>query len=184
MDPDGEYLESAWDAFNITLGIYSLRQNLKNRNYADAAVDAAGLAIDSLAIALPVIPAGAGAIIKASRFGTKAEETVKLFRAVSKSELEDIMKFGGFRLKAGGFEVKEFATSSEDAAKFGREIFSIDPNKAPFEIIEVEVPKSIANQFDKMTLDRKAAIIVPEESLDILNKNATIRRLNRIPINK
>lgn len=76
VDPDGRAAETLWDAFNIALGLTSFRSNVREGNYGSAALDAVGIAIDSVAAAVPFIPGGAGSILKVGREG--AEVTAKI----------------------------------------------------------------------------------------------------------
>jgi RHS repeat-associated protein len=66
-DPTGLYIESAWDVLNIGLGVASLTSNIRQGNWGSAIVDGVGIVVDSAATALPIIPGGAGAAIKAAR---------------------------------------------------------------------------------------------------------------------
>ena len=77
----------------------------------------------------------------------------RLFRAVSKAELDDIMHFGGLRQKPGGlsYEGKLFATSTEDAAHFGRINYRLDIAIGldnPFHVVEVNVPETLMHYFN------------------------------------
>lgn len=67
LDPDGKLAETVWDAFNISLGFQSLVSNVREGNWSGAAVDAAGIAMDGVAAAIPVVPGGVGASIAAYR---------------------------------------------------------------------------------------------------------------------
>lgn len=69
VDPSGMYLESAWDAASLSIGLVSLGKNLAEGNWSAAGFDAIGVVADGIAVALPVIPGGAGMAINASRAG-------------------------------------------------------------------------------------------------------------------
>ena len=75
-DPDGRYIESAWDAASLAIGIVSLAGNVVDGNWSSAAVDAGGIALDAAALALPLVPGGAGVAIKASRAAGKVADDV------------------------------------------------------------------------------------------------------------
>jgi RHS repeat-associated protein len=75
-DPTGTIVETAWDVANVGLGIYSLQDNVRNGNWGWAALDAVGLAYDSLAVAVPFLPAGVSAAFKASRAGNTVIQSV------------------------------------------------------------------------------------------------------------
>ena len=85
VDPDGNYIESAWDAFSLALGAASLADNLSEGNFGAAALDALGVVADGIALALPVVPGGAGAAIKAVRGADQAIDTAKDSAAVAKA---------------------------------------------------------------------------------------------------
>src|SRR3990172_1662708 len=75
-DPDGEFLETAWDGFNIALGVYSLKQNLTQGKYFDALIDAGGIVVDSAAAIAPFVPGGVGLAIKTGRTGKGITQVV------------------------------------------------------------------------------------------------------------
>ena len=76
-DPDGKWVETAWDVFNIGLGVASFADNVKQGNYWSAALDAVGVAVDVAATAAPGIPGGAGAAIKAARGADRGIDALK-----------------------------------------------------------------------------------------------------------
>jgi hypothetical protein len=79
VDPTGHWVESVWDAASLGMGAVSLYHNVKEGNWGWAALDVVGVVADTVALALPVIPGGAGAAIKASRaakMGIDALQTV------------------------------------------------------------------------------------------------------------
>jgi hypothetical protein len=98
-----------------------------------------------------------------------AKETAeKLFRAVHKTELDDILEFG-FRNKSGYETGKLFATNFEDAINFGRLNYKLD--KTAFHIIESSFPSYMEHLLFKGEMDAMKAISVPTELL------------NKLPIN-
>ena len=94
--------------------------------------------------------------------------STSLFRAVSKAELDDVAQFG-FRPKPGGgsLETKLFATSADDAAAFGRDIFRLD--RQPFTILETRIPNSLGGRLDNLILDGRSAVGVNPDLLPALN---------------
>ena len=110
----------------------------------------------------------------------QGEEVTSLYRAVAKAELDDIAQ-AGFRQRPDSLslESKLFAISPEDAARFRRDNFRFDA--VPFHLIEVLVPTSIADQFEKLTLDFKPAVNVSRDMLPLLNQHATVREITSIP---
>ncbi|WP_344807886.1 RHS repeat-associated core domain-containing protein, partial [Allohahella marinimesophila] len=88
VDPDGRYLETAWDLMNIGWGVAAFAKNVAVGNYAGAALDAVGLVVDTAALVTPV-PAGAGASIRAMRATEAATDvgtaTGKTFQTYTKT---------------------------------------------------------------------------------------------------
>jgi RHS repeat-associated protein len=71
IDPNGEYADLAIEAVSLGLGISNFTQNVQNGNYGHAAVDAVGIAVDSVLAAIPGVPGVAGIAINSSKGVTK-----------------------------------------------------------------------------------------------------------------
>ena len=67
VDPNGRWVESVWDVISLGTGIKSLVSNIKQGKVGDAILDGIGVVADGVALVLPIVPAGAGATIKAYR---------------------------------------------------------------------------------------------------------------------
>lgn len=111
---------------------------------------------------------------------------VRLFRAVSKAELDDVASVGGFRQKPDGssYEGKLFATRIEDTAAFGRINYRLDSAIGldhPFYVLETRVPGALAAYFEVHTLDGMRAVYVPEALLPRLNRHSTVSEITAIP---
>jgi len=80
VDPDGHIFtpETLWDIANVGMGIASCYSNVKSGSWGGAIVDAVGVVVDVAAAALPVIPGGVGATIKAARIADKTVGAVKV----------------------------------------------------------------------------------------------------------
>ncbi len=112
--------------------------------------------------------------------------TGRLFRAVSKAELDDVANFGGFRQKQDGlsYEGKLFAARIEDAAGFRRINYQLDTSIGlddPFHILEVGVSSALAAQFEVYTLDFMSAVYVSEDLLSLLNWSGSTTEVAAIP---
>ncbi len=83
VDRDGRVVETLWDVASLGLGIYSLVQDVKSGNVGGAALDVLGIAADAVATAVPFLPGGAGAAIKASRGASKAIELLQTADRIS-----------------------------------------------------------------------------------------------------
>jgi hypothetical protein len=66
-DQSGRTPDLLWDAASLTVGVISLRDNVRRGDVTGAVVDSIGILADSVAVALPFVPGGAGAAIKAAR---------------------------------------------------------------------------------------------------------------------
>jgi hypothetical protein len=108
-----------------------------------------------------------------------ADEGVALYRAVSDDELTDIARHG-VRPGRGTLETKLFATSAEDAARFGRANFRFD--RKPFTIVEARVPHAMANRLYAGVADEMAIRAVYPSLLPEFNQAARVRELNSIPL--
>ena len=128
----------------------------------------------SLAGALPVV-GSAGDAGKLAMWGAKITDKVgdvtkggstTLYRAVSKAELDDIAA-NGLRTIPGGYETgKLFATSLDDAARFGKNNFKLDG--VPNHLIKVDVPNSVMKEATNFTADGMKAVSIPANQLNKL----------------
>ncbi|MCU6769428.1 DUF6443 domain-containing protein [Barnesiella propionica] len=84
-DRNGKWFESAWDFTSLSIGVNSLIDNIKTKNIGGAIVDGIGIMADAMALALPGIPGGAGAGIKALRGADKAVDTAKTINKTSQN---------------------------------------------------------------------------------------------------
>jgi len=66
---------------------------------------------------------------------------VRLYRAVSEAELQDIRSFCGFRPGRNSVQGKYFADNLTNAAEWGRKFFKID--QQPFYIVYFDIPSKL-----------------------------------------
>jgi len=67
-DPTGKWWEAIlFEGPSLVLGFTSLNQNINEGNFGGAMIDLVGILADGVALALPIIPGGAGTAIKAAR---------------------------------------------------------------------------------------------------------------------
>ena len=78
IDPNGMWIESAWDAANVVIGVNSLMTNIQEHNIQDAVIDGAGLILDVAAVILPVVPGGASTAIKTARVANNVSDVVNV----------------------------------------------------------------------------------------------------------
>lgn len=113
----------------------------------------------------------------AGRFLAAKGET-KLYRAVSDDELKDVAA-NGFRPGPNSMETKLFATTAEDAARFGRASYGLDGK--PFTLLEVGLPNPIASMLYRGSADSMAIRGLDPSHLGAFNRAARVRQLNSIP---
>jgi len=85
LDPDGNVVETVWDAANVALGAASTANNLKQGNYGAAAIDAIGTVVDAAATVVPFVPGGASTAIKGGRAIGAAADASKARKGASGS---------------------------------------------------------------------------------------------------
>ncbi|MFL9583445.1 RHS repeat-associated core domain-containing protein [Stenotrophomonas sp. AB1(2024)] len=83
-DPDGRLVETVWDVANIAMGANSAYSNFSQGNVGAGVVDSIGVAIDTTAAAVPFVPGGAGAGIKAARATGTAVDAARSGRNANK----------------------------------------------------------------------------------------------------
>ena len=107
-------------------------------------------------------PAGLGS-------ATGSGGRMSFFRSVSRAEADDIVSFGGFRAGPTSYEGKLFATTMEDATRYGRINHQL-PGGEPFWLVELDVPTGLAGRLERVpNVDRMQAVHVPEDLLDAVN---------------
>ena len=78
IDPNGMWIESAWDIANVGVGINSLITNIQEHNIQNAVIDGAGLILDVAAVILPVVPGGVSTAIKTARVANNVSDVVNV----------------------------------------------------------------------------------------------------------
>ena len=84
IDPDGKWIETAWDVANVVMGVESFVSNIHQGNVAGAVVDGVGVVLDAVATVLPVAPGGAGTAIKTLRAADKVSSVIPKTRNATK----------------------------------------------------------------------------------------------------
>lgn len=74
---------------------------------------------------------------------------IKLYRAVSEAEFQDVMSSGQFRVVPGSLEGKWFAERADDAREWGRR-FARTSGIPHDRIVEAEVDSATADQFFRL----------------------------------
>lgn len=79
------WVETGWDALNVSMGVASGANNLREGKYGAAALDGLGLAWDGITTVIPGLPGGAGSAIKAWRAKKAAKKLLSTRQKVIKS---------------------------------------------------------------------------------------------------
>ncbi|MFY0256505.1 RHS repeat-associated core domain-containing protein [Chitinophaga sp. 30R24] len=107
---------------------------------------------------------GAGLV----KSGIGALNSTTLYRAVSGGELASIAEKGGLSMSPGTYETgKLFATSSSDAAQFGKFNYGFD--QTPNTIIKVKVPNAVMKTVTRFEADGMPAVSIPANQLPKIN---------------
>ena len=85
VDPNGKWVETAWDVANVVMGVESFVSNIHQGNVAGAVVDGVGVVLDAVATVLPVAPGGAGTAIKTLRAADKVSSVIPKTRIATKN---------------------------------------------------------------------------------------------------
>jgi RHS repeat-associated protein len=75
-DPTGRYADVLVESVSIGIGASSAADNFQKGNYEAAAVDAVGVVVDAILVAVPGVPGVAGIGIQSARAGTNIAQTV------------------------------------------------------------------------------------------------------------
>ena len=158
IDPPGEYIESAWDIASLAMGVKSFVSNVKGGNVLGAVVDGVGIVLDAAAVALPVIPGGAGAAIKgvcavdkaldAAKTADKAVDGVNAMKRGIQNEAKVLESIG---------EVKNTAKKTVNLPREG-EITVIPDAINDTKFIEIKDVKSLSNT-KQIRGERQAAAV-------------------------
>ena len=132
IDPNGKWIETAWDVANVMMDIESLASNIEDGNVKGMIADGAGLLIDAAAVILPV-PGGAGGALKTYRAadkmkdGAKVVESSKIVHNVQKTKETVKIQFlqgRGETAKKVSVNLPEGYSKINQRAKNGEPIFS------------------------------------------------------------
>ena len=71
---DNNLLDTVWDAVSLGMSADELRKAIQSEDTSQIILSATALGIDIIAVSLPIIPGGAGAILKAKNAAKAADE--------------------------------------------------------------------------------------------------------------
>ena len=95
VDPNGKWIETAWDVANIGMDVASFKTNVSEGNVGGAIVDGFGLLLDAGATIVPGLPGGAGTAIKAYRTADKFSDANKLGNRIRQAVMRGIQSEKG-----------------------------------------------------------------------------------------
>lgn len=141
VDPDGRIpIDTLWDLGNVAYDIGKITVGWATGNESLVIQGGKDLFADSIAMAVPYVPAGA---TKLGREGVeqavkREDEIVNGYRAVSRAEADDIAAHG-FRPNPNGQSMQDkwFSETRQGAEKFKQNYPDLD------EIIKAKVPKDV-----------------------------------------
>ncbi len=84
-DSNGRWLESAWDAASLAVGVASFVDNVRQGNVGSAILDGVGIVADGAALVVPIVPGGAGMAIKAARGADIAVDAAQTLRQTDRT---------------------------------------------------------------------------------------------------
>lgn len=109
VDPDGRWIETAWDVANVYLGVRSVVADIQGGNYQWAIVGAVAVAADIVATATPGVTVNASGMVKAARDvstvanlaeGARGAKTpTEALRGIARQSLFTAAGNAGFRSK-------------------------------------------------------------------------------------
>jgi RHS repeat-associated protein len=157
VDADGRAIETPWDAVNVGLGAASLVANISAGNVGGALLDAAGLAYDLTATAVPGLPGGAGTLIKAGRAGDKLLDAARTADKIGDTArvgdaMQAVDKIGDAGLpsdalvcRGGTCTADRFANGSGVTVNEAGELSGVSVNSAPGKTVQ-ELTTTIPNK--------------------------------------
>ncbi|BDA78461.1 hypothetical protein LPTSP3_g13910 [Leptospira kobayashii] len=141
------YLESVWDAASLGMGVVALADAINRGDNVDIAIAGTFIVIDGVALALPVIPGGAGAWLAAIKGGQVGVKAGKVILKNSDEVVEAGVKLKGAnnpKVKAALEKGKKAHAEMEYPPGFKKEVVlpsgkRMDAyNKASKEVIELK----------------------------------------------
>ena len=117
MDPDGEVIETGWDAFNVALDASSFVSNMVSGNYSGAAWDLFSLLYDSVATVVPGLPGGTGSAKLVSKLTAEyGDEAASLVLTYSDDMAEIVFKGGNSKKLANNLIKNGIERGADQAA--------------------------------------------------------------------
>ena len=83
IDSEGKFWETAWDATSLTMGIKSLRDNIRQGKIGASIADGIGVLLDAAAVLTPLVPGGVSAAISAARAVDRVDDIVDAGKALN-----------------------------------------------------------------------------------------------------
>jgi hypothetical protein len=93
---------------------------------------------------------------------------ITLYRAVTESELDDIVVTGEYRSSGSSIEGKYFFESASDASNFARKMFSLFPDEGAYTITSTTVSALVLKSCIRLRIAGEGTVwVAPEKTLPI-----------------
>lgn len=179
-DPDGAIIETVWDVANITLGVASFVSNVREGNVGAAIIDGLGVAVDTVAAVVPVVPGGAGTLIKAVRAGDKALDAIDTTADVAKTADRVAGAAGGLAGTRRGVQNESRVLESIGETKNTQKVAGREGNSIPDflnerQVGEIKDTRSVSNT-RQLRIQRDAANQSGREHVVITGTNTQVSK--------
>lgn len=84
-DPTGYIIETALDVASVAVGVASIAAWDENTSLGEKLLDGGGLALDVIAVAIPLVPGGASLLIKGAKAAAKLDDAADVARGADKA---------------------------------------------------------------------------------------------------
>ena len=91
IDSEGKFWETAWDATSLTMGLKSLRDNIRQGKIGASIADGIGVLLDAAAVATPFVPGGVSAAISAARAVDRVDDIVDAGKALNAADAAKVV---------------------------------------------------------------------------------------------
>ena len=139
---DNNLLDTVWDAVSLGMSADELRKAIQSEDTSQIILSATALGIDIIAVSLPIIPGGAGAILKAKNAAKAADKVTDASKlsAQTRNKIDEVIdhaeKNKGNSLHKKGKTPKTF---DNDGRNGGQVLPKTDKNGNPITYKEYDV---------------------------------------------
>jgi RHS repeat-associated protein len=127
-DETGHWIESAIDGASLAVGIYAISHWNHGTSAWERALDVGCVALDTVALAVPILPGGAGFALKATRAGKTAQKVEQVIDSAKTLAPLGRLDLVANTVKAGKTVLGKFPDYTRLADAIGAKRFSIPPS--------------------------------------------------------